>query len=159
MVGTSTGIVAACLTVAIVVATVVAFSAALHTAVCSPATEEIEVVDAVAQAEGPVFAYSLVDLCTCHRKGENACLAVLQFCGEVVLERHVDTEQRGKGLVDAHRRDVVHRAGNRIARRGVCDKAHTRSHESHECGVALVGADGEDALVAVVEVDTLEDIP
>ena len=29
-------------------------------------SEEIEIIDAVAQTEGPVFANSLIDLCACH---------------------------------------------------------------------------------------------
>ena len=43
-------------------------------------------------------------------------------------------------------------------RRGIGDESQARSHQLHERAVALVASHGIDALVAMVEVDALEDV-
>ena len=108
----------------------------LHVAVAG-GTEEVEVVNLVSHADDPVLAYGLIDLHTRHAEVDDSCLPVFQFRREVVLECHVDTEQRRECLVDAHLTDVVHRTWYWCSRRYVLDESET-VHILLPCGVALV---------------------
>ena len=120
-------------------------------------SEDVEVVDGISHAEHPVVAGSLVYLYAGHAEAEHARRAVLELCREVVLKREIYAEQRRERLVDAHHRDVEHRTRYGASRRSILNETEV-AVESQPGAIALVGADTIDALIAMVDVDTLEKV-
>ena len=118
-------------------------------------TSEGEIIDLITQTDHPVVAGGLIDLHTRHAQVEHTRATVLQLTGEVVLERHIDAEQRRERLVDTHRRHVEHTARHGIARCGVVDEAQP-IHVLVPSAIAGVGAHCIGALIGMAEVDTLE---
>ena len=130
---------------------------ALHLAVRRAATaEEFEVVYLIAHTDDPVLAGGLVELHTRHTEAELAGGLVLQLAGEVVVQGHIHTEQRGEVLRKAHRRYIEHAVGHRIAGRGVGDESQAAGR-LHPSAVAGIGAHRIEALVRMVQIHALEE--
>ena len=112
---------------------------------------------AKARPKDDVLRTGLVDLQRRHGEREDARGAVFQLGRHVVLEGHVQTRQRSKRLVDAHRTDDVHRRRHVAPGGRVLNEAKVAaSHGLDPRTVGVVGPDAEDALVAVREGDALE---
>ena len=119
--------------------------------------EEVEVVYFVSQPHHPVLAGGLVDLHAGHAQREHAGLAVLQLGREIVVESEIHAQQRRESLIDAHLRNVVHGAGNGIARGRIGDEAQA-VHILLIGAVTAVRPYGEHALVGVGDIDALEHV-
>ena len=85
------------------------------------AAKEVEVAQLISQTNHPVLAQRLIHLHTRHTQRQHACGAIFELTCHIVLHGEVDTEERGKRLVDAHRRYIIHRRGHSLAGGGVGD--------------------------------------
>ena len=120
--------------------------------------EEFEVVDLVSETKHKVLARGFVDLHAGGAKREHTSVSVLQLAGEVVVECDIDADKWRELLVDADGGDVEHAVGRRQTRGCVGDEAKP-VHILQPCAETGIRTDGEDALVAMVDVDALEKVP
>ena len=118
-------------------------------------SEEVEVIDLIAHANHPVLRECLINLHTGHRKSEHTSRTIFKSAGEVVLQRHIHAQQGREGLIDTHRRYIVHRGRNRITRGCFTDESKS-VHIFLPRGITAIGTHGIDALVRVIDIDTLE---
>ena len=117
--------------------------------------EDIEVLNLITETKDPVAAEGLIELDTRHGEVHDTGGAVFELRREVVLERGINTEQRGEGLVDADGRDIIHR--RRL--QGIRGRVGNESQAVHILLPGAVGgvtADGIDRLIGVVDVDALQ---
>ena len=117
--------------------------------------DDIEVVNLIAQANHPVATDGLINLNTGRGQSEHARGAVFQLGIQVVVQRHVKTQQGHEGFVDADTGHVEHGTGDGRIGLHVVDKAQS-VHVLHVSAVGAVGTDAVDALVSMGDVNALE---
>ena len=119
------------------------------------AGEALEVGHAIAETDHDVVGMRLVEQLRSHGEREYACASHLDAGGEVVVEGHVDAEERREGLVEGDGRDIVAGRGGGEPVLHCSDESETIGHLAERLEGA-VGSDAIETLVGVVEVEGLE---